>query len=184
MLTPYKRQARSTTTSPPTATMACPFTHIEGDVFAGRRRANLLGGSLSHPDRIGSMTSTGLSRSAPLGFPGGRLLALLLVGVLLLCHGVFGALHLCPASQVSASQVHEHHSPAETGAADLEHSACHLTSDAYFGVLLFTVFLGLLLGGAWLWSRVNASRPFERRFRPLVLHPPRGPTAPLVGVFR
>ncbi len=58
----------------------------------------------------------------------------------------------------------------------------------YFAVLFLGTFLGLILGlilkGARLRSRVTAPLFFDRRLHLLILHPPRGPTAPLTQVFR
>ena len=132
--------------------------------------------------RMISMTSTGLSRSRKV------LLALLLVGTLLLCHGVFGALHLCHSSQASAGHVHEHHSPADTGADTQEHAACHLMDAAHYFAVFLVAFrglvLGLLLTGARIWSRVTAPLVFHRRLSPSIYHAPRGPTLPVLQVFR
>ena len=68
-----------------------------------------------------------------------------------------------------------------------EHPSCHLTGAEYFAVLL-TAFLGLVLGlllsSARLWGRVTAPLCFVRLSYPLVLPPPRGPTASLMQVFR
>ena len=135
-------------------------------------------------DRIPSMTDTGLSRSRHV------LLALLLAGTLLLCHGVFGAMHLCSYSQASASHVHEHHSPptdAEAGTQE-EHAVCHLMDVAHYFAVFLAAILGLvlwlLLKGARLWSRVSAPFVFSLRLRPPVFHPPRGPTLPVLQVFR
>jgi hypothetical protein len=84
------------------------------------------------------------------------------------------------------NQAHEHHlSFTEMGAVDHEHPGCHLMGATdYFAVLLTTLglVLGLLLKGTRLWGGVVASRTFERNFRPLVFHPPRGPT--LLQVLR
>ena len=119
----------------------------------------------------------------------GRLLALLLVGTLLLCHGVFGVMHLCSASHASTSHGHEHHSPTDAGAGvQKEHAVCHLMDAAhYFAVFLAAILglvLGLLLKGARLWGRVTAPLVFYRRLRQPVFHPPRGPTLPVLQVFR
>ena len=124
------------------------------------------------------------------GPKGRQLLALLLVGTLLLCHGVFGVLHLCPSSHASASHGHEHHSPADTGTVDHEHAVCHLMDAAhYFAVFLVAILglvLGLLLRGARLWGSVTTPLAFYfyRRLRPSISHPPRGPTLPVLQVFR
>jgi hypothetical protein len=133
--------------------------------------------------RILSMTNTGLSRSRNV------LLALLLAGTLLLCHGVFGALHLCSASQASASHAHEHNSPMDAGAGvQEEHAVCHLMDVAHYFAVFLAAILGLvlwlLLKGARLWGRVSAPFVFGLRLRPPVFHPPRGPTLPVLQVFR
>src|SRR5918992_2817355 len=129
--------------------------------------------------RMVSMTSTGLSRSRNV------LLALLLAGTLLLCHGVFGAMHLCSSSQASASHVHEHHSPADAGAGvQEEHAVCHLMDVAHYFAVFLAALLGLvlwlLLKGARLWGRVTVPLVFYRRLRLPVFHPPRGLTLPVL----
>src|SRR5215210_1900676 len=82
-----------------------------------------------------------------------RFLALLFIGALLLCHGVFGAVHLCPTPQASAKHVHAHPSSAQMEAPAHEHPLCHLVHAAeYFAVLLVALFgliLGQVLRGAW-----------------------------------
>jgi hypothetical protein len=116
-----------------------------------------------------------------------RLLAFLLVGTLLLCHGVFGVSHLCSTFTAPTHQTHEHPTFADETVGGHEHPSCHLTGAEYFAVLL-TAFLGLLLGlllsSTRLWGRVTAPLCFVRLSYPLVLPPPRGPTAPLIQVFR
>ncbi len=69
-----------------------------------------------------------------------------------------------------------------------EHTSCHLAGADYFAVLL-TTFLGLILGlllkGLRSWaSAVDVPLTAGRRFTPVVLHPPRGPTLPVLQVFR
>jgi hypothetical protein len=118
----------------------------------------------------------------------GRLLALLLVGTLLLCHGAFGVLHLCSTHAAPTHQTHEHPSFADETVVGHEHPLCHLTGGEYFAVL-FTAFLGLVLGlllkGARWWGRVTSFRLSEPYLPPLVSHPPRGPTKPpVLQVFR
>jgi hypothetical protein len=131
--------------------------------------------------RMVSMTDIGLSRSRS------TFLTLLLVGALLLCHGVFGVAHLCPASKVPGYHEHEHPTSTDTGMAAHEHATCHLVGTEYFAVI-FATFLGLILGllfkGARLWDGVSLSFVSGRRLRPSVLHPPRGPTLPLLQVLR
>jgi hypothetical protein len=85
-----------------------------------------------------------------------RLLPLLLVGALLVCHGVFGALHLCSSIHASTSHVHEHHSPTGAGAGVQEdHVVCHLMDVAHY----FAVFLAAILGLV-LWLLLIASLLF------------------------
>ena len=119
----------------------------------------------------------------------GKQLALLLVGTLLLCHGAFGALHLCStATTAPIHQTHEHPSFADETAAGHDHPVCHLTGAEYF-VVLFTAFLGLVLGlllkDARLWARVTSFGPSKSHLISLISHPPRGPTTfPVLQVFR
>ena len=118
----------------------------------------------------------------------GRQLALLLVGTLLLCHGVFGVLHLCFTPVAPTHQIHEHPSFADETGVGHEHPVCHLSGAEYFAVL-FTAFLGLVLGvllkRARLWDRVTSLKFSEPYLPPLVPHPPRGPTdLPVLQVFR
>jgi hypothetical protein len=123
----------------------------------------------------------------------GRLAILCLVGALLLCHGVFGALHLCSTTEHAASAdshlTQDHHASSEAGANTNEHSVCHLLhAAAYYAVFLaaflWLVFGLLLLKGARLWSTSTAPAASFRRFGPVVLHLPRGPTLPVLQVFR
>src|SRR5215216_5264713 len=127
------------------------------------------------------------SRYSLLGWPRGRLLALLLVGALLLCHGVFGVLHRCSDPSMPMHQDHEHLSFMEKGTSTHEHTPCHAAGAEYFAVL-FAAFLGLVLGllltGTRLWASLAAPLTAGRRFAPLVFHPPRGPTLPVLQVFR
>jgi len=123
-----------------------------------------------------------------------RLAILCLVGALLLCHGLFGALHLCSTTEHAAStdshSTQDHHASSEAGANTNEHPpVCHLLhAAAYYAVFLaaflWLVFGLLLLKGARLWSTITAPAASFRRFGPVVLHPPRGPTLPVLQVFR
>ena len=123
------------------------------------------------------------------GSKGRQLLALLLVGTLLLCHGVLGVLHLCSTPTIAPThQTHEHPSFEDATLIGHDHPMCHLAGAEYF-VVLFTVFLGLVLGlllkGARLWGRVASLRTSKPYLSPLVSHPPRGPTnLPVLQVFR
>ena len=122
-----------------------------------------------------------------------RLAILCLVGALLLCHGVFGALHLCSTTEHAASAdshlTHDRHASSEAGANTNEHPVCHLLhAAAYYAVFLaaflWLVFGLLLLKGARLWSTSTAPAASLRRFGPVVLHLPRGPTLPVLQMFR
>ena len=122
-----------------------------------------------------------------------RLAILCLVGALLLCHGLFGALHLCSTTEHAAPAdshlAHDHHASSEAGANTNEHPVYHLLhAAAYYAVFLaaflWLVFGLLLLKGARVWSTCTAPAASFRRFGPVVLHPPRGPTLPVLQVFR
>jgi hypothetical protein len=117
---------------------------------------------------------------------GVRQLSVLLIGTLLLCHGVFGALHLvCYLPQCAGDAEHQ----AATGAVGdaHEHPADHGTSTGYFAVL-FVGLLGLLLGllpkGAPLRIRLDAHWPVVLRRVPAVFRPPPTPTPITLQVFR
>ena len=66
---------------------------------------------------------------------------------------------------------------------------CHLMDAAhYFFAVFLMAFLGLVLGlllrGARLWGSVSAPLAFYRRLGPSISHLPRGPTLPVLQVFR
>jgi hypothetical protein len=125
--------------------------------------------------------------STSFGLLRGRFLAILLVGALLLCHGLFGVAHLCPASKIPGYHEHEHPASTDTGMAAHEHVTCHLVGTEYFAVIFATLLgliLGLLFKGARLWDGVSLSFVSGRRLRPSILHLPRGPTLPLLQVLR
>jgi hypothetical protein len=122
-----------------------------------------------------------------------RLLALLAIWALLLCHGVFGALHLIPDPVLQPIAAGEHattHQPSHAHGvtAPYEHPASHHTDTEYFAVLL-----GTLLGALYLWLLLRNDRRRDgistvRRF---VSSPPatfsnlpRGPTLPFLQVLR
>jgi hypothetical protein len=122
-----------------------------------------------------------------------RLAILCLVGALLLCHGLFGALHLCsttePAASADSHLTHDHHASSEAGANTNEHPLCHLLHAAAYYAVFLAAFLWLVFGlllrkGTRLWSTSTAPAASFRRFGPVVLHPPRGPTLPVLQVFR
>lgn len=122
--------------------------------------------------------------------PGLWPLSVLLIGVLLLCHGVFGAQHLIaydppvPASHAEVSQLPMGMGDAPHGEQPPDH---HLLGVGYLAVLL-TVLLGLvpraLLRGFQTWTRVPVAQAFEPPFLGYTPHLPRGPTVPLLQIFR
>jgi len=132
--------------------------------------------------------------------PGTRQLSVLLVGALLLCHGVFGVLHLlCYSPQCVGDAEHaaEHQTgifeavggaqehPAGHDPAD--HGAGHGTGAGYFAVLVFGL-LGLLLGllPEGTLERVGTRARWHRfrRRATIVSRPARPPTSPVLQVFR
>jgi hypothetical protein len=121
-------------------------------------------------------------------------LSVLLVGTLLLCHGVFGALHLfcySPECVGDAGHAAEHQTAAGAVGGAHEHSAghetTHGTSAGYFAVLVFGL-LGLLLRllpkRAPLWINLTAHWPVVLRWVPAVLRPPPIPAPLTLQVFR
>ena len=113
-------------------------------------------------------------------------LSVLLAGALLLCHGVFGVVHLIcdPPQCVAAAE----HGMAHAGAAAdaHEHPVGHGASTEYFAVLagLLGLLVGLLPKHATSRIGIGARRlPFVRR-APDVFRPARGPTPPVLQVFR
>jgi hypothetical protein len=117
-----------------------------------------------------------------------RLLALLAIWALLLCHGVFGALHLIPdpVLQPIAAGEHAttHHLSGAHGGVPEERPVPHHTDVEYFAVLL-----GTLLGALYLWLLLLSDWVFTtRRFvgspPATVFNLPRGPTLPFLQVLR
>ncbi len=137
--------------------------------------------------------SRGRRRIIPAQAVRAKVLALLLAGTLLVCHGVFGALHLCPTPHGTGAAVqhagHAHSSPGAGGSAH-DHQACDLMhADSYYAVFLVGLLgltLLLLLRGARYWSSTTTPRPsVSRLLHPVVLHPPpRFLTLPQLQVFR
>ena len=103
---------------------------------------------------------------------GVKQLSLLLIGTLLFCHGVFGALHLlCYPPQCAGDVEHavEHHAAAGAVGDAHEHSADHGTSS---------------LKSASLRIRLDARLPVALRWVPAVMRPPPTPTPLILQVFR
>lgn len=118
----------------------------------------------------------------------GRLVAALLVVALILCHGVLGALH--QVSSWSAEHAGGHHAAAAAPAAVDHHAEHHggLVAHTDYAAAIFVVLLGavlVLLSGRFpARGLAIAHRLFGRVFLPLSLLPRRGPTLPLLQVFR
>ena len=115
-----------------------------------------------------------------------RLVAALLAVALLLCHGALGALH--QASSWPVEHATGHHAPPT---APMDHHAEHHgvpVAHADYAAALFVVLLGAalaLLARRFLaWGLAAAPRLFGRVSLSFFLRPPRGPTLPLLQVFR
>ena len=120
---------------------------------------------------------------------GDRQLSLLLIGTLLLCHGIFGTLHLvCYLPQCADHGEHTaDHQAAAGGLGDAHgHPAGHGSSTAYFAVLVgvLSLFLGLLSKRTPL--RVRLGMPWAAALRRALYasHPPPTSTPPQLQVFR
>ena len=120
-----------------------------------------------------------------------RHLSVLLIGTFLLCHGLFGALHLVcdPLEWCAGGAQHSAGHQTADGAGDAhEHPTGHGISTAYFAVVAIGV-LGLLLrllpkGAAGLRIWLGTRWPAVLRRVPAVLRPPPTPTLPVLQVFR
>lgn len=119
----------------------------------------------------------------------GRLVAALLVVALILCHGALGALHQAPSWP--AEHAGGHHAAAAATPGAVNHHAEHhvgLVSHTDYAAVLFVVLFGavlvLLSGRFYAGGLAIAHRLFGRIFLPLPLLLPRGPTLPLLQVFR
>jgi hypothetical protein len=118
-----------------------------------------------------------------------KILPLLLVGALFLCHGVFGPLHLVCASPEcvdGAGQPAGHDSAAATMGHTHEHPVSHATSAEYFAVVvgLLGLLVGLLSKDKWLKTWLGSrSAPTVLRAS-AVFRPARAPTSRVLQVFR
>lgn len=126
------------------------------------------------------------------GWSGRRLLALLLLGAVLVCHGFFGAshqIHKTPNSDTLPVTGHASHAgmqEADEGLFTSVHGDLGLDAMAYAAVLL-ALSLGALpwlLGGARARIAVPGKPLAGGRFPRHVPHPARGPTPAVLQVFR
>lgn len=117
-------------------------------------------------------------------------LAVLLIGALLLCHGVFGALHAGALDRpVPAGHSDMPQAAAETGdtSHDKKPSAHEFAGAGYFAVLLTALGALVLLAltrRARLWTRAPVALSLDPHFLGYIPHLPRGPTIPHLQVFR
>ena len=120
-----------------------------------------------------------------------RHLSVLLIGTLLLCHGIFGALHLVcdPLEWCIGGAQHSAEHQTAAGAGDAhEHPTGHDVSTAYFAVValgLLVLILRLLpkcAAGLRIW--LGTRWPEVLRRAPAVLRPPPTPALPVLQVFR
>ncbi len=139
------------------------------------------------------MTATEFIRIVPGGWSRRRLPTLLLVLALLLCHGAYGALHQIHHNPSTAPLVVEHASPANMhgGTGDGGHpdegEVCHLGSMPYAALLLapsLSASLWLVANRVRPWIRLVAALLLVWNFSVLAVHPARGPTLPIIQVFR
>jgi hypothetical protein len=118
-------------------------------------------------------------------------LSVLLAGAVLLCHGVFGALHLVcdPLEWCAGGAQHSAEHQTAAGAGDAhEHPTGHDVSTAYFAVVALGL-LGLILrllpkGSAGLRIWLGTLWPEVLRRVPAVLRPLPTPALPVLQVFR
>jgi hypothetical protein len=118
-----------------------------------------------------------------------KLLPLLLIGALLLCHGVFGALHLVcdpPKCAGGANHAAEHQHAAGPPGDIHEHPAGHAMGTEYFAVVVGL--LGLLLRLLYATTplrRKECTRWFSPTWRvSIVSRPPPTPSPRLLQVFK
>lgn len=133
--------------------------------------------------------STARDRSRFTGTSASRPLALLVAVALLLCHGFFGAFHLFPTDQAPAPEIAAAQEATVVGVGSThEDPAVPSVGEEYFAVLvvlLLGLFLGPLLKRTGPWCGHAATRTCSGlRARLRVAHPARGPTGPLLQVFR
>jgi len=120
-----------------------------------------------------------------------RHLSVLLIGTLLLCHGIFGPLHLMcdPLEWCAGGAQHSAEHQTAAGAVDAhEHPTGHDVSTPYFALValgLLVLILRLLpkcAAGLRIW--LGTRWPAVLRRVPAVLRPPPTPALPVLQVFR
>jgi hypothetical protein len=107
----------------------------------------------------------------------------------LLCHGVFGPLHLvCASPECVDGAAHPagHHSAAGTMGHTHEHPVSHATGADYFAVVagLLGLLVGLLSIGTWRETRLGSRRAPTALRASAVFRPARAPTSRVLQVFR
>ncbi len=120
-----------------------------------------------------------------------RTLVGLAVACLFLCHGALGSLHLFSGPLAHSALPGEHivrHAPTEGsgGTGNGDHTEQHRVGAEYFAVLLGFLIGGIvcLLDKARRWYAAPVLQLVGRLQPTLVSNLPRGPTAPLLQVFR
>jgi hypothetical protein len=118
-------------------------------------------------------------------------LSVLLAGAVLLCHGVFGALHLVcdPLERCAGGAQHSAEHQTAAGAVDAhEHPTGHDVSTAYFAVVALGLLVLILrqlpkcVAGLRIW--LGRRWPAVLRRVLAVLRPPPTPALPVLQVFR
>lgn len=120
------------------------------------------------------------------------LLALLLVAAVLLCHGALGAAHQIGAGPAISPETAGAHASLVAGGEEAgghsggqgEAHPAHVNYAAILLLISVGVVLGLLLGRSRRWRRVAVLSLAGRRLPPVVPRCARGPTLPLLQVFR
>jgi hypothetical protein len=118
-----------------------------------------------------------------------KVLPLLLVGALLVCHGVFGPLHLlCASPECVEGAAHPagHHSAAGTMGHAHENPVGHATSADYFAVVagLLGLLVGLLRTGTRTKEQPCSRRAIRSFWEHPIFLPARAPTSRVLQVFR
>ena len=116
-------------------------------------------------------------------------LSVLLAGAVLLCHGIFGTLHLVcdsPACSGVAEHAAEHEPATWTTGDSHEHPAGYGAGAGYFAVIagLLGLLLSLLPQGVSSRVRIGARWSTSLRRASIVFRIAQAPTSPVLQVFR